>query len=102
MTRNNNRAVVMSFAHSCFAYCLAHNLNLFLSTKNTILKKYDGFFIECFKKVSLTYEKQMKEKNLFYEHRLIDDMIAYNLKSKGGYLWACKNYDFDYLSRFMG
>ena len=69
---------------------------LYLSTKNTILKKYDGRFKDIFQEV---YEANWKSKyeasGIWYEHRLIDDIVAYALKSEGGYVWACKNYDGD-------
>lgn len=69
---------------------------LYLSTKNTILKKYDGRFKDIFQEIyDATYKAQFKELKIWYEHRLIDDMVAYCLKSEGGYVWACKNYDGD-------
>ncbi|KAG2617390.1 hypothetical protein PVAP13_3NG180583 [Panicum virgatum] len=75
---------------------------LYLSTKNTILKKYDGRFKDIFQEV---YEAGWKSKfeaaGIWYEHRLIDDMVAYALKSEGGYVWACKNYDGDVQSDFL-
>ncbi|KAF2325700.1 hypothetical protein GH714_033343 [Hevea brasiliensis] len=75
---------------------------LYLSTKNTILKKYDGRFKDIFQEV---YEANWKSKyeaaGIWYEHRLIDDMVAYALKSEGGYVWACKNYDGDVQSDFL-
>ncbi|XXG59232.1 hypothetical protein AAC387_Pa04g1350 [Persea americana] len=75
---------------------------LYLITKNTILKKYDGRFKDIFQKV---YEAKWKSKfeatRIWYEHRLIDDMVAYALKSEGGYVWACKNYDGDVQSDFL-
>jgi len=67
-----------------------------MSTKNTILKKYDGRFKDIFEEVyQKHYKQQYAEKKLWYEHRLIDDMVAYSIKSSGGYVWACKNYDGD-------
>jgi isocitrate dehydrogenase len=70
---------------------------LYLSTKNTILKKYDGRFKDIFQEVyeQAGWESKFKEAGIWYEHRLIDDMVAYALKSQGGYVWACKNYDGD-------
>jgi len=69
---------------------------LYLSTKNTILKRYDGRFKDIFQEI---YDKQYKSKyeakGIWYEHRLIDDMVAYTMKSEGGFVWACKNYDGD-------
>jgi len=67
-----------------------------LSTKNTILKKYDGLFKDIFEDIFVkTYKKEFDQRGLHYEHRLIDDMVAYMLKSEGGFVWACKNYDGD-------
>ena len=69
---------------------------MYLSTKNTILKKYDGRFKDIFQEIyESNYKGAMKEQGTWYEHRLIDDMVAYCLKSEGGYVWACKNYDGD-------
>ncbi|XP_002736618.1 isocitrate dehydrogenase [NADP] cytoplasmic-like isoform X2 [Saccoglossus kowalevskii] len=92
----NTDASIQDFAHSCFNYSLDRGYPLYLSTKNTILKKYDGRFKDIFQEI---YDKQYKSKyeakNLWYEHRLIDDMVAYAMKSEGGFVWACKNYDGD-------
>ena len=77
-------------------YALGRNYPLYLSTKNTILKQYDGRFMELFQEI---FDKEFKdkfaEKKITYEHRLIDDMVAAALKWSGGYVWACKNYDGD-------
>jgi len=87
---------IMGFARACFNYGLQRGYPVYLSTKNTILKQYDGKFMEIFQKI---YDEEFKadfEKNkLWYEHRLIDDMVAFAIKSKGGFVWACKNYDGD-------
>lgn len=87
---------IYSFARSCFNYALQCHYPLYMSTKNTILKAYDGRFKDIFEEV---YEREFKdtfsEKGLWYEHRLIDDMVAFSMKSSGGYVWACKNYDGD-------
>jgi isocitrate dehydrogenase len=92
----NTEESIRAFAHSSFQYALLRNYPLYLSTKNTILKKYDGYFKDIFQEI---YEKEYKEqfetKNLWYEHRLIDDMVAYAMKSQGGFVWSCKNYDGD-------
>jgi isocitrate dehydrogenase len=84
------------FAHACFNYALDRHYPVYLSTKNTILKIYDGRFKNLFQEI---FEKEFKSRfegaGLTYEHRLIDDMVASNLKWRGGYLWACKNYDGD-------
>ena len=69
---------------------------LYLSTKNTILTKYDGRFKDIFQMIfEKHYAKIFKENNIWYEHRLIDDMVAQAIKSDGGFVWACKNYDGD-------
>jgi len=77
-------------------YALTRGMPLKLSTKNTILKKYDGLFLNIFEEV---YQAEYKEKfiaaGIDYEHRLIDDLVAQVLKGKGGLVWACKNYDGD-------
>ncbi|HET9159267.1 MAG TPA: NADP-dependent isocitrate dehydrogenase [Caulobacteraceae bacterium] len=87
---------IRDFAHASFAYGLARNYPVYLSTKNTILKAYDGRFKDIFQEVfDAEYAAKFKEKGLTYEHRLIDDMVAAALKWSGGYIWACKNYDGD-------
>jgi len=87
---------IKDFAHSSFQYALQREYPLYLSTKNTILKKYDGRFKDIFQDI---YDNQYKPlydaKKIWYEHRLIDDMVAYAMKSEGGFVWACKNYDGD-------
>src|SRR5579864_8451310 len=87
---------IRDFARACMNYGLKRRYPVYLSTKNTILKKYDGRFKDLFQEV---FNKEFIEKfraaNLTYEHRLIDDMVASALKWSGGYLWACKNYDGD-------
>lgn len=92
----NTDESIRGFAHSCFQYALQKKWPLFLSTKNTILKAYDGRFKDIFAEI---YEKEYKTKfeeaGIYYEHRLIDDMVAQALKSSGGFVWACKNYDGD-------
>ncbi|KAI4350666.1 hypothetical protein L6164_005099 [Bauhinia variegata] len=93
---------IRSFAESSMSYAFAKKWPLYLSTKNTILKKYDGRFKDIFQEV---YEERWKHKfeehSIWYEHRLIDDMVAYALKSEGGYVWACKNYDGDVQSDLL-
>jgi isocitrate dehydrogenase len=67
-----------------------------MSTKNTILKRYDGRFKDIFEEIyNKDYKEQFESKKLWYEHRLIDDMVAASMKSNGGFVWACKNYDGD-------
>jgi isocitrate dehydrogenase len=87
---------IKGFARACFNYGLARDYSVYLSTKNTILKIYDGRFKNLFQEVFDTeFKSHFDAKKLTYEHRLIDDMVAANLKWNGGYLWACKNYDGD-------
>ncbi|HZE97706.1 MAG TPA: NADP-dependent isocitrate dehydrogenase [Planctomycetota bacterium] len=92
----NTDESIIEFARSVFQYGLMVNFPVYLSTKNTILKVYDGRFKDLFQQV---FEKEFaatfKQKGLTYEHRLIDDMVAQVLKWEGGILWACKNYDGD-------
>jgi len=92
----NTDESIQGFAHSCFQYSIAKKWNLYLSTKNTILKKYDGRFKDIFQEIyDSTYKKQMDDLKILYEHRLIDDMVAFAMKTDGGFVWACKNYDGD-------
>ena len=86
---------IEGFARSCFNYALARNCPLYMSTKNTILKAYDGKFIEIFARVYEEFKAEFEKNKLWYEHRLIDDMVAFAIKSNGGMVWACKNYDGD-------
>jgi isocitrate dehydrogenase len=87
---------IRDFAHASFGYGLARNYPVYLSTKNTILKAYDGRFKDLFQEVfDADYADKFKAAGLTYEHRLIDDMVASALKWSGGYVWACKNYDGD-------
>ena len=92
----NLDASIRDFARASFAYGLQRNYPVYLSTKNTILKAYDGRFKDLFQEVFETeYAEQFAAAGLTYEHRLIDDMVAASLKWEGGYVWACKNYDGD-------
>ena len=87
---------IKEFAHASFAYGLARKYPVYLSTKNTILKAYDGRFKDIFQAVfDEHYKEKFAEFGGVYEHRLIDDMVASALKWSGGYVWACKNYDGD-------
>ncbi|MBW8880950.1 MAG: NADP-dependent isocitrate dehydrogenase [Asticcacaulis sp.] len=87
---------IRDFAHASFAYGLARNYPVYLSTKNTILKAYDGRFKDIFAEIfEAEYADKFKAAGLVYEHRLIDDMVASALKWSGGFVWACKNYDGD-------
>ncbi|MEW6468571.1 MAG: isocitrate dehydrogenase (NADP(+)) [Bacteroidota bacterium] len=96
LTMYNTDESIRGFAYSCFNMALGKGWPLYLSTKNTILKKYDGRFKDIFQEI---YEKEFKskftEKKIVYEHRLIDDMVASALKWNGNFVWACKNYDGD-------
>jgi isocitrate dehydrogenase len=87
---------IKAFANSCFKYAIMKKYPLYLSTKNTILKRYDGRFKDIFQDIfDTTYKKDFDALGIWYEHRLIDDMVAQMLKSDGGFVWACKNYDGD-------
>ena len=101
---------IKAFAHSSFQMALEKEWPLYLSTKNTILKKYDGRFKDIFEEIYQSvgsfycfyaefkfqdYRKDFEAKKIWYEHRLIDDMVAQCMKSEGGFVWACKNYDGD-------
>jgi isocitrate dehydrogenase len=96
MSMYNLDSSIRDFAHASFRYALNRNYPLYLSTKNTIVKRYDGRFKDIFQEIYDTeYKPQFEAAGLTYEHRLIDDMVAAALKWSGGYVWACKNYDGD-------
>ncbi|KAF9974938.1 isocitrate dehydrogenase (NAD(+)) idh1 [Actinomortierella ambigua] len=96
MAMYNHDESIRGFAHSCFKMALEKSYPLYLSTKNTILKRYDGRFKDIFEEIyQSTYKAEFEAKKIWYEHRLIDDMVAQMLKSSGGFVWACKNYDGD-------
>ena len=87
---------ITEFARASFNYGLQRNYPVYLSTKNTILKTYDGRFKDIFQEIfDAEFADKFKAAGLTYEHRLIDDMVAFAIKSSGGFLWACKNYDGD-------
>ena len=87
---------IRDFARASFNYALQRKVPCYLSTKNTILKAYDGRFKDIFQEIyEAEFEAKYKEAKIWYEHRLIDDMVAASLKGSGGYVWACKNYDGD-------
>ena len=96
MAMYNTDKSITDFAYSCFNLALQKKWPLYMSTKDTILKIYDKKFVDIFAKI---YEEEFKDKfsaaNIWYEHRLIDDMVAFALKNEGGFIWACKNYDGD-------
>mmetsp|Transcript_1036 Transcript_1036/g.2717 ORF Transcript_1036/g.2717 Transcript_1036/m.2717 type:complete len:418 (-) Transcript_1036:156-1409(-) len=92
----NTDKSIIDFAHCCLSYALERGFPLYLSTKNTILKAYDGRFKDIFEEIYVKhYKSQYEAKGLWYEHRLIDDMVAMAMKNEGGFVWACKNYDGD-------
>ncbi|ESL06156.1 isocitrate dehydrogenase [Trypanosoma rangeli SC58] len=92
----NTRENIEKFAESCFEFALMRKYPLVLSTKNTILKKYDGMFLDIFQRIYDTqYKGQFEQLKLTFFHRLIDDQVAQMIKGHGGFVWACKNYDGD-------
>jgi isocitrate dehydrogenase len=96
MSMYNYRKSIEDFARASFRYGLARNYPVYMSTKNTILKAYDGMFKDVFQEVfDAEFKADFDAAGLTYEHRLIDDMVAAALKWEGGYVWACKNYDGD-------
>ncbi|MDO9510540.1 MAG: isocitrate dehydrogenase (NADP(+)) [Bacteroidales bacterium] len=96
MAMYNTDESIRGFAHSCFNMALSKSWPLYLSTKNTILKKYDGRFKDIFEEIyESDYRTKFETAGIIYEHRLIDDMVAAALKWDGGFVWACKNYDGD-------
>jgi len=93
---------IEDFARSCFSYGLIKKWPVYMSTKNTILKQYDGRFKDIFQEIfEKEYKVDFEKNNLTYEHRLIDDMVACAMKWSGKYIWACKNYDGDVQSDTM-
>jgi isocitrate dehydrogenase len=96
MSMYNIDSSIYDFARASMSYGLERRLPVYMTTKNTILKAYDGRFKDIFEEV---YHSEFKDRfdaeGLWYEHRLIDDMVAQNIKQEGGYVWACKNYDGD-------
>jgi len=98
----NTTESITGFAHSCFQYGLLKKWPVYLSTKNTILKKYDGLFKDVFQEIfDKEYKAEFDHLGIWYEHRLIDDMVAQVLKSDGAFVWACKNYDGDVQSDIL-
>lgn len=92
----NTDQSIRDFAHASFNYALMKKWPLYMSTKNTILKRYDGRFKDIFEEIyEAEYAKKFDDLGIWYEHRLIDDMVAQALKSSGGFVWSCKNYDGD-------
>ncbi|KAI8140635.1 isocitrate dehydrogenase [NADP] [Fennellomyces sp. T-0311] len=102
MAMYNTDESIEGFAHACFRIAIERKMPLYLSTKNTILKAYDGRFKDIFQDIfEKEYKSQFDALGIWYEHRLIDDMVAQMLKSKGGFVWACKNYDGDVQSDIL-
>lgn len=102
MAMFNTTHSIEGFARSCFNMALTKEMPLYLSTKNTILKRYDGHFKDTFQSIyEAEFAAAFKAKGIWYEHRLIDDMVAQCLKSDGGFVWACKNYDGDVQSDIL-
>lgn len=98
----NTAESITGFARSCFEFALDRKMPLYMSTKNTILKRYDGRFKDIFEEMYVRdYAAAYKAAGIWYEHRLIDDMVAQCLKSKGGFVWATKNYDGDVQSDIL-
>jgi isocitrate dehydrogenase len=96
MAMYNYKKSIEDFARASFRYGLARNYPVYMSTKNTILKAYDGMFKDVFQEIfDNEFKSEFDAKGLTYEHRLIDDMVAAAMKWEGGYVWACKNYDGD-------
>lgn len=96
MAMFNKTESIENFARASMQYAIDKEAPLYLSTKNTILKAYDGLFKDTFQRIfEDEFKNKFDEKKIWYEHRLIDDMVAYMLKSEGGFVWACKNYDGD-------
>ena len=96
MSMYNTDESIYGFAHSCMNQALTKKWPLYLSTKNTILKAYDGRFKDIFQEVfDADYSQKFADAGITYEHRLIDDMVAAAMKWSGGFIWACKNYDGD-------
>jgi isocitrate dehydrogenase len=96
MAMHNTRGSIEGFARATFNYGLQRGWPVYLSTKNTILKAYDGYFKDLFQEIfDREFKAEFDSRGLTYEHRLIDDMVAQALKWSGGYVWACKNYDGD-------
>ncbi|XP_071050067.1 uncharacterized protein [Onthophagus taurus] len=99
----NTQESIEAFAESCFQIALERDYPLFFTSKHTHLKKYDQIFVDTFNKLyKKKYKKRFDAKNLSYEHKLVDDMAAYAIRSNGGFVWALKSYDGDVLSDIVG
>jgi len=99
MGMHNTEASIDSFAHACFRYALDQKMDLWFATKDTISKKYDHRFKDIFQELyDTTYRKPFEEAGITYFYTLIDDAVARVVRSEGGFIWACKNYDGDVMS----
>ena len=95
---HNTDASIRSFAHACFKYALDLKQSIWFATKDTIAKKYDGRFREIFEEVFAEYKDAFEAAGIEYFYTLIDDAVARVMRSEGGFIWACKNYDGDVMS----
>ena len=96
MAMFNTAPSIEGFADATFNFALGRKMPLYLSTKDTILRKYDGLFRRTFqRRYEETFRARFEAAGIWYEHRLIDDMVAFAMKNEGGFVWACKNYDGD-------
>ncbi len=95
---HNKESSIRSFAHACFQYAISTKQSLWFSTKDTIAKIYDGYFKQIFEEVFEEYKAKFDELGIEYFYTLIDDAVARVIRSEGGYIWACKNYDGDVMS----
>ena len=102
MAMYNTTESITGFAHACFRIAIDKKMPLYMSTKNTILKAYDGKFKDIFQDLfDNQYKPEFDKLGIWYEHRLIDDMVAQAIKGNGGFVWACKNYDGDVQSDIL-
>ncbi|PWN24254.1 isocitrate dehydrogenase NADP-dependent [Microstroma glucosiphilum] len=102
MAMYNTTESISGFAHASFKMAIDKKMPLYMSTKNTILKAYDGKFRDTFEEIfEAQYKAEFEKLGIWYEHRLIDDMVAQAIKSEGGFVWACKNYDGDVMSDIL-
>eukprot|EP00448_Togula_jolla_P015865 CAMPEP_0170592784 /NCGR_PEP_ID=MMETSP0224-20130122/13104_1 /TAXON_ID=285029 /ORGANISM="Togula jolla, Strain CCCM 725" /LENGTH=1168 /DNA_ID=CAMNT_0010916703 /DNA_START=57 /DNA_END=3563 /DNA_ORIENTATION=- len=102
MAMYNTDEKIDSFAHACFKYALDIKYPLYLSTKSVMLKEYDGKFVQIFEKIYETeYKEEFKKQGIWYTHMLIDELISFSMRSNGGFIWACKNYDGDIQSEMV-
>jgi len=102
MAMYNSIDKIQGFADSCFKYALEVKMPLYLSTKNLLLKDYDGAFVRIFEETyEKTYKKTFEKAGIWYQHKTIDSMVAFAMRSTGGFIWACKNYDGDVQSEMI-